>query len=75
MVENDIVLLPVFFKRLKIIPYRLILILCPVFGGCHSGIFLENITEIMRIVIARFTGNSGVLVIGGTKKLLCLTEP
>jgi hypothetical protein len=75
LVENNTALRCHLEKRLIIILFRLILILLPVFGRCHAGIFLKNITEIMGIVIPCLVGNLGTLVIGCAKEFLSLVEP
>jgi len=57
---------------LNIVLLRLVLILLAVFRGCDPDIFLENITEIMRIVIAGFTRDLRALEIRAAQQFLGL---
>ena len=69
-VKNDIGFTACFGIRLKIILFRLILILRAVFRRGHAGIFLKNIAEIMGVVIPRLIGDPGTLFVGSAKKFL-----
>ena len=61
--------------RLKIILFRLILILRAVFRGGHACIFLKNIAEIVGIVIARLIGDPGAFFVCRAQKLFGPHEP
>ena len=52
-------------KRFDIILLRLILILLPVFGRRQPRVFLKNVTEIMRVVVARIVRDLRTLAVGG----------
>ena len=60
---------------LKIILFRLILILRAVFRGGHAGIFLKNIAEVMGIVVPRLIGDPGAFFVRGAEKLFGPHEP
>ena len=60
---------------LKIILFRLILILRAVFRRGHACIFLKNIAEIVGIVIARLIGDPGAFFVRRAQKLFGPHEP
>ena len=47
----------------------------PVFTRSHSGDFLEQITEIMRIVVSDFLGNLGGTHLSGFQQFLRFSDP
>ena len=75
LVQNDIGLFAGPSLWLKIILFRLILILRAVFRGGHACIFLKNIAEIVGIVIARLIGDPGAFFVRRAQKLFGPHEP
>ena len=50
------------------------MILRAILGRCHSGILFENITEIVRVVVSRFSRYLRTFDIGGAKHFLGFVE-